>query len=253
MESISVILLIKKDCLSWYYSLIEAGLRIDNEQSVIHGKPDKSIIKLNDVPIELVIGLHGEDAEIYKLFFQKFTDKVFIIDKEKNTAEAYNFLFRRADKQFICIFRPNLLFQHNWLLDLYFYAKNVDLVGLLSIASDPANCEFTSVMDSEQEQMVGVFSPKNDSISQNGVVLFNKNLFYLVGGLDISPEFNGFELLQFELRASFLGFFNFYIPNQCCTAYLYEDAFTPTRMDFVKQKVLEMAKDKRLYIPLPMA
>ena len=224
---------------------------LQEQEFVIQEPVEKYINTICGIEVEIIIGVKtslsvsDENKWIYEI-----ADKVFTIGDNVLNADAYNMLFRNCSNDFVCLLKSHFFTEANWLQELIFFQKNIQKSGVVGISSSFLSCEFTPMLSANQENMIGVFLPKDEAMEVAGAYLFDKQLLYFVGAFDNNPAIDNYEFLQWQMRCTRMGFHNFYIPTQSCIQISVEKIYVTDKLIEVNNSVEEMRKNRNFYIPL---
>jgi len=220
----------------------------DPEQN---GSGRETIMGGDGIEVELIVGTQTELSGKNKTLLDTFQAKVVELSTELSKAACYNSLFRSCSGDYICVFRPQIFFDTQWMLSLLYHSVNIEKSGICSIAHALSDCKYLPVaLADRQEKTIGVFVSEEETITKNSIIFFNRQLLYQVGALDESEKFQDVFWFQYEMRATRLGFTNFFVGNEACVSLLKEDKLSLEQTWILKSQVGKMAKEKRLYIPL---
>jgi hypothetical protein len=250
---VSVVYYVEQDSKINPFLLHQIGYKkVLEEQELITKVPvEKYVNTICGLQVEIIIGIktsllvEEESKWIYDV-----ADRIFTIGDNKSNADAYNLLFQNCHNDYICILKNHFFTEANWLQDLMLFQKNISKTGVVGLASDFLSCEFVPMLSTDEENMIGVFLPKDEMIDVVGAYLFDKQLLFLVGAFDTSDEINGYEFLQWQMRCTRLGFHNYYIPTQSCIQLIEPKSYDEKKLQKVNFSVEEMRKNRNFYIPL---
>lgn len=226
--------------------------KVLEEQEFVTKEPvEKYINTICGLQVEIIIGVKTSiifDEESQWVF--ELADRVFTIGDNRTNADAYNLLFQNCSNDFVCVLKNHFFTEPNWLQELIYFQKNIAKSGVVSIASNFLSCEFIPMLSTNEENMIGVFLPKDEAMEVVGAYLFDKQLLFLVGAFDNTDLLNGYEFLQWQMRCTRLGFHNFYIPTQSCIQVSEPKIYDAEKLLLVNNSVEEMRKNRNFYIPL---
>jgi hypothetical protein len=250
---VSIVYYVEQDSKTNPFLLHQIGYKkVLEEQEFVTKEPvEKYINTICGLQVEIIIGVKTSiifDEEIQWVF--DLADRVFTIGDNRTNADAYNLLFQNCHNNYICILKNHFFTEANWLQDLMLFQKNISKTGVVGLASDFLSCEFVPMLSTDEENMIGVFLPKDEIIDVVGAYLFDKQLLFLVGAFDNSDEVNGYEFLQWQMRCTRLGFHNYYIPTQSCIQLSEPKTYDAEKLQKVNFSVEEMRKNRNFYIPL---
>ena len=249
MNKVSFCILVNGDYASTVYSFERSGFLIVKKEVeiVIKDSPIEYINTIDNVEIQLVVGIkHGIDKRLIDYFSKIATDIIFLDDTD-NEAISYNKMFRKCKNEFVCIFKTGVFLQPHWLNELICYLKLVKNSGIVSICNNYTELEYLPLLSSDNENFINVFIQKDNFINKNGVILFLREYLYLVGCLNEQQKLIGNELYELQLRYMALGFNNFYIPNQSLLNINQTHEIDKTELN---ESINEMRKNKNYYLPL---
>ena len=230
--------------------------RVLEEQEFITKEPVKKYINtICDLQVEIIIGIKTSimfqpDYEQDYEWLSKIADRIFSIGDDVSSADAYNLLFQNCNNDYVCVLKNHFFTEPNWLQELIYFQKNISKSGVVGIASNLLSCEFIPMLSTNEESMIGVFLPKDETMDVVGAYLFDKQLLFLVGAFDNNEEITGYEFIQWQMRCTRLGFHNFYIPTQSCIQTSEAKLFDAEKLKKVNESVEEMRKNRNFYIPL---
>lgn len=249
MNKVSICILIKGDYASTVYSFERSGFRVVEKEVVFINKdaPKEYINVINDVEVELIVGIkNGCDKRLVD-YFNPIANKLFEFTDDKNDATCYNEMFRCCNEKYICILNSYVFLQSHWLSELIYHNDVVDKQGVVGIADNFNELIYLPLLLKNSENFLNVFIPKDNILNQYGVCLFLKEYLFYVGAFDENQSLAGHELSQFQLRCIALGFNNFYIPNQSCLIINKKEQKNKTEL---YNSIAMMRKNKTYYIPL---
>ncbi len=249
MDKVSVCILIKGDYASTVYSFERSGFSIVPKEVVFVNKdlPKEYVKVINDVEVELIIGIKsGCDARLVE-YFKPIASKLIEFDYNKNDAMAYNELFRHCNEKYICLLNTYVFLQEHWLNELIYYNNIIDKNGVVGIPNNFNDVSYLPLLSTDNENFINVLIPKDNMVNQYGVCLFLKEYLFYVGAFDDNRELVGNELNQFQLRCIALGLNNYYIPNQSCLIINKKEQKGKSELT---NSIAEMRKNKNYYIPL---
>lgn len=156
--------------------------------------------------IEILILDNGSTDKRMIDYAASIADVHIIEESNIGVAKGYNKLFRIAKGDFICLPNTDIIMGKDWLKDLIYFNKKIEKSGITGI-----HCE------SDKGRLINyngkmIWQRENNTI--DGVTLFHKKMFEVVGGFDESFSKYGFEDNEYAIRMSLLGYANYYIPFQ---------------------------------------
>jgi hypothetical protein len=245
---ISVVVLIGSCYRDEYQYLEKAGLELRAYDVLFENEEPKLGSYISNFSVEIIVG-SKEVLDINSIAsFLKHDALITKFSDTDNDAYCYNELFRQCKGDYICVFRPYVHLEENWLLEVFYYATNIDKAGIASIVNDPSFCAYVPLLDVDHENTFGVFIPEEETVAQKSIIFFNRQLLYLTGALDESLPTYAWR--QFEMRTSRLGYNNFFIGSQACCSLFDGDNISAATLAELKMHVTNRVKDKALYIPL---
>lgn len=168
---------------------------------------------VNDIEVELLVADISCNDSRMKEYFEPLSNHYLECDGDSE-AIAYNKLFRLAQGEYICIINAKLLHPNSWLSELVYYAEIIKDCGIVGITEKIEGKTYSSVMDKELEEFLGVFTCPNDSA--DGTLLFKREYLNYIGALQEEPPLYGQELKQYAVRSTSLGLSNIYVPDCFC-------------------------------------
>lgn len=156
------------------------------------------------VELELLAIVNGEDKRITEYLSTIIESKKYLnllsvgfVENESNLEK----LFIEAKGEYICLFKPYIIVNQNWLLDLVYYNYNIQNSGLTGIYYGINDNKFKPLI-SHNDDFINVWQPKQNIVS--GVVLFKKELLK-------KPMYQEQDIVDFFIKNNYL---NYYIPSQ---------------------------------------
>lgn len=249
-KTVALVLLIRGDFATAAYAFATTGLVVKKKEAPIEEENEiQEAAFVDETEVELHVGVYvGCDFRIED-FFKPLCKSFTYFSPEQNTAQVYNELFRKCETQYICIIQPHISLQKRWLHELLFYSDYIKGSGVVSIASSFLNLHYQPQL-SVEENLISVFLDKEPSVNCAGILFFSRQHLYLIGRLDERREVEENEFLQFQLRAHYSGYVNFYTPSQTCILLKYPPFFDQARRELMQQTIGEMASVKSFYLPL---
>lgn len=249
MNKVSICILVKGDYASTSYSFERSGFLVvpKEVEFVIKDAPKEYINVIDDVEVELIIGIKaGCDVRLID-YFKPIASKLIEFDYDKNDSMCYNEMFRNCTQKYICILNTHVFLQKHWLNELIYFNNCVDKQGVLGIVDNFSNVEYLPLLLNDQETFVNVIVPKNNIVYQYGVCFFLKEYLFYVGAFDDSQSLVGNEINQFQLRCIALGLTNFYIPTQS-SLIINKKPIADKKP--LTESIAEMRKNKNYYLSL---
>jgi hypothetical protein len=157
----------------------------------------------------LVADTNCNDSRM-KDYFEPIADCYLECDGDSE-AVAYNKLFRLAEGEFICILNNKMIHPTGWLTELVYYAEIVKSSGIVCITEKLEGKTYSTVLDKELDEFIGVFTCGKDSI--DGTCLFKKEYLNYIGAFQEDPPLYGSELNQYAIRSTCMGLSNFFVPD----------------------------------------
>lgn len=157
-------------------------------------------ISIDGISIEILIADIGSGIKQYKNCSSILSKSI----------EDINVLLQKAKGEFICVTDPNTLLREGWLNELMFYSENIQSSGVVAIASEISNVEFTALL-TKNDELTNVFVPVNNSVV--GTSLFRSDYIPYLGALN--TNFRPYEICDYSIRIFYaVKRINFYIPSQ---------------------------------------
>jgi hypothetical protein len=156
------------------------------------------------VEIELLVTVNGEDKRIIDYLSTIIESKKYLnlitvgIVEDKDNLEE---LFKEAKGEYICLFKPYVIVNQNWLIDLVYHNYNIQNSGLSAIYYGINENKFKPLL-AFNDDFINVWQPKENIVS--GVVLFQK--IYLQ-----QPIFQEHDIMEYFTSN---GYLNYYIATQ---------------------------------------
>lgn len=224
-------------------------LKERKDEFIIPDAPKEYLKTVGDIIVELFVIDNTEDERISE-YFNNLANNV----TKKNTelAGVLNSAFRMATSEYICIIPTGIVLQPNWLIELVYNCANITSSGVSGIVSEFKNDEISSLLSTDGENLITVVAPADNLIK--GLVFFKRELLYLVGAFDESPELTGNEIDQFALRCTAMSYYNYYLSTDTCIIVQDDDKIANSSKEsgrIAMQKSLdEMRKARTYYLPL---
>jgi hypothetical protein len=172
-----------------------------------------------------------------------------LINANANVLNQINNCIEKSENDFICIIPPGIYLQVNWLEELMYFYKNIDLSGVVGILDSFENTSISPLPSNDLEFMQQIFEPNSNVIE--GLMFFSKKKLSLIGALDNNNELSLQEsFAQFMLRVKYSGLFNYYIPTLICVLCKQNTSNRgATNNYYLKNSISEMRKRNIYYIP----
>lgn len=169
----------------------------------------------NDKLKELLVIKGEKKADYQHIPFEVLTCNFFDITQYKNDfSKCYNILCKQAKGDYICIVNPYDYLPHNFSLNLlnkYVSIQHSGIVGLCDLSIHYNNTSFSALSDNTNENFELVLQPKDYIV--NGTLFFSKDMFHTVGAFDEERLLGTYSITQYCLRAKYMGFHNYYLPD----------------------------------------
>ena len=126
------------------------------------------------VELELLAIVNGEDKRIIDYLSKLIESKKFLnlitvgIVEDKDNLEE---LFTESKGEYICLFKPYIMVNQNWLIDLVYHNYNIQNSGLSSIYYGINSNKFKPLL-THNDEFINVWQP-NENLVQ-GITLFKK-------------------------------------------------------------------------------
>ena len=165
----------------------------------------ENLIKNSDgVELELLVIVNGQDKRITE-YLSKIIDSkkysnlitVGVVEDKLDLKE----LFNEAKGEYICLFKPDIIVNKNWLMDLVYYNYNIQNTGLASIYYGINSNKFKPLL-SFNDDFINVWEPKENLVQ--GITLFKKELLK-------EPVYNENDIIKYFTKN---GYINYYIATQ---------------------------------------
>ena len=128
------------------------------------------------VEIELLVIVNGEDKRITQYLSQIIESKKYlnlitvgVVEDKEDLKE----LFDEAKGEYICLFKPYIIVNQFWLMDLVYNNYNIQSSGLTAIYYGINSNKFKPLL-AVNDDFINVWQPKENIVS--GIVLFKKEL-----------------------------------------------------------------------------
>lgn len=226
----------------------ESMLKLSLENALLNSGYDVSIFVLNKTE-------NNSTNESIKSFCENNKMHFFSTNKKDVTySGCINTLFEFEKKEvssdFVCILPVNSLVNYLWLENMIQVYTEYKDVGILSVRSGTEKLSFCEVLKKEtvsQECLTSNFLFSNINCVE-GILFFSKNVLCKVGVFNDVDMLSGFEQKEFCLRASMLGYKNFYVRNSIAMSVPIENSFLfPEKKqiswDIFKIKIETLAKE----------
>lgn len=253
MNSITLCFLMECDFAVNIHSFESLGLeyRVIESDVVYEEQPKEYAWFLGEQIVDLAIMIRRpDDGSFMEDYFKSKIEKVFVCENDTTDGKAYNDLFRQCTTDYVCVLKPNVFFKKDWLTDLMFYCSNLNKSGAVSLLNDLTGYQYLPMINTDEEESVNVFIPRDNHIADWCVLFFNRQMLYFVGALSEEKQMQGCEWIHWQNRAVHIGLTNYCIPTQSC----YTPTLTPTptkeSKSFCDKSLLEMRKAKNYYLPL---
>lgn len=243
-------LLMGRDYATHIHSFESLGVerRAIEDEIIYENKPDTYGYFIDDVQVELVVGLlYGCDPNIAD-YFQDKTEHILTFEKGVTEGKAYNEMFRKCEADWVVIVQPNVFTKRHWLTDLIFYANIIAKSGAVGLANTMNCCKYLPMLSTEDEVMINVFIPDNNRLDTRGIWLFARQNLFFVGAFTEELELRGCEITHWQLRALGVGLTNYYIPTHTCLIAVL--SAPPKNCDAMEKSIKDMKKQRNYYIPL---
>lgn len=245
----SVVILLDKnincDNLSFY--MAHAGFNNVNRELEFEGQFEETLV-VNNTNIDLHFGIMHDCSELVYDYAKSLCNSIIKFPKDCNKAKAYNTLFRNCNYNYIVILTLPIFLNEGWLDDLLFYAHNTKSAGVIGISDSLEKCSYQPVLTNDDDvNFKCVFTPDNFILDNYGAFIFHRQNLYFIGAFDESKEVEGNELVQFQMRCTYNGLVNFYVPTKIC---ILPNKPTPVPLSKFNDNIEGMIKSKRFYIPL---
>jgi hypothetical protein len=250
MEKVSLCYIAQGSCFRAIHSFQSLGFAIKEKEVefIVKDAPKQYIKTVGDIEVELFVIDRTNDEKTAEYFTPIATN---LTSKDVPLACLLNDVIRMATGDYVCIIPTGIFLQNDWLIDLIFYFKNIDNVGVVGISDKINNLSFLPTPSKDTEELTNVLIGDNDCIE--GLFFTNRQHFYLVGAFDQDPKLEGEEFNQFCVRAKKMGMINFYVPSNNCIYNAFGNISNKEKQkakEYLINSILEMSKTKSYYIPL---
>lgn len=181
----------------------------------------ENLVSKTKYPATLYICDNGSEDERIKNYFEDYckkNDEIFErLEKPLSYASVINHLLKKIDNKIVCIVPVNLLVSKDWLEDLIVSYTNCENPGVISIRTGNEKTLLTPLIHHSwigEDYFYNVWVSEGHSVE--GLTFFKKSLIDTIGFFDENLNAPGFELSEFCLRLTALGYKNYYIRNQTC-------------------------------------
>jgi hypothetical protein len=203
----------------------------------------------NDKLKELLVIKSESKVDYQHIPFEVLTCNFFDITQYKNDfSKCYNILCKQAKGNYICIVNPYDYLPHNFslhLLNKYVSIQHSGIVGLCDLSIHYNNTSFSALSDNTNENFELVLQPKDYIV--NGTVFFSKDMFHTVGAFDEERFLGHSCIIQYCLRAKYMGFHNYYLPDLTKTT-ITDETFQPCFN--TELGINDMISNRNFHIPI---
>lgn len=198
---------------------------------------------------ELLVVKGEKKADYQKIPFEVMTYNFFDRKQYINDfAKCYNIMCKAAKGDYICIVSPYDYLPHNFslhLLNKYVSIQHSGIIGLCDISMEYNNTSYSVLQDETHENFELVLLPKDSVIPQT--CFFSKEMFHTIGAFDEERKLGHSCIVQYCLRAKYMGFHNYYLPDLAKTTIL-DDTFQPSFQ--LQLGIDEMKNNRNFHIPI---
>lgn len=156
------------------------------------------------VELELLVIVNGEDKRIIEYLSKLIESKKFgnlitvgVVEDKDNLEE----LFLESKGEYICLFKPYVLVNQNWLMDLVYHNYNIQNSGLSAIYYGINSNKFKPLL-AQNDDFINVWQPNENVVS--GVTLFHKTSLQ-------KPIYQEHDIMEYFTAN---GYLNYYIATQ---------------------------------------
>ncbi len=164
--------------------------------------------------IELLVLDNGSTDKRAIEYLSGISDVFIQKDENIGVSKGYNELFRIAKGEYICLPANDILMGQDWLKDLIYYQNKIKNSGLCGIYCEGDKGRIINVSGK------AIWQRENNTL--DGVTLFHRKMFEIVGGFDESYGRYGYEDNDYAARIGYSGYINYYIPFQYSTHFGYD-------------------------------
>jgi hypothetical protein len=160
--------------------------------------------KSSGVELELLVIVNGKDKRIIDYLSELIESKRFVnlitvgVVENKDTLEE---LFLESKGEYICLFKPFILVNENWLMDLVYHNYNIQNSGLSAIYYGINTNKFKPLI-AQNDDFINVWQPNENVV--HGITLFHKTSLQ-------QPIYQEQEIIDYFTKN---GYLNYYIPTQ---------------------------------------
>ncbi len=137
---------------------------------------------------------------------------IYVHEEEIHEPSAFKFLIEQSKSEFICVLNNNTIHKRGWLMEMMYYYNNINNSGIVGIAHNFDEKEYSPLLNKEGEN-TNVFLSKNNSVF--GTCLFKKEYTDKIISINKISQSYSYEINQLlPKKITGISFNNYYVPSQ---------------------------------------